>query len=58
MEELRKKIWSNLKDHSGPVIAVGMSEYKPYKDTTVSEVFKRADNLMYSDKQDLKSAEI
>ena len=54
MSALREKILMNLKGHSGPVIATGMSEYEPGADRSVSEVFDRADDLMYADKRRLK----
>ncbi|MBQ9663045.1 MAG: GGDEF domain-containing protein [Oscillospiraceae bacterium] len=37
------------------VIAVGMSDYDAGSDTTVSQVFERADNRMYQNKTALKS---
>ena len=44
----------NIDKHNGPVIAVGMSDYVPDKDTSFTEVFERADKLMYEDKRELK----
>ncbi len=55
MSKLHDKVIDNMEKGAGPVIASGMSEYVPGKDIKVSQVFERADNLMYSDKKGLKS---
>ncbi|MCR5501917.1 MAG: diguanylate cyclase [Lachnospiraceae bacterium] len=41
-------------DRKRPTIAVGMSKYRPGEDTSVSEIFERADNRMYENKRALK----
>lgn len=45
---------SNRDRHEGPVIAVGLAEYDPSGDSDVTEIFDRADHLMYEDKRELK----
>ena len=37
------------------VVAAGISDYVPERDGSVHAVFERADNLMYTRKQQLKS---
>ena len=53
---LRVQVLQNHVTGNGPVIAVGIASYEPEKDTQVSEVFERADAMMYEDKKELKSA--
>lgn len=36
------------------MIAVGMAEYDPGNDSNVTEIFDRADHMMYEDKRELK----
>ena len=45
----------NMDRHEGPVIAIGMSEYMQGRDTKATDIFERADHLMYEDKKYLKS---
>lgn len=54
IEKLHKCSVENLNKGEGPVIAVGMSEFDSENDSAVSEVFDRADKLMYEDKLELK----
>lgn len=54
MYQLKSQVRENQSTESGPVLASGMSEYVPEKDTLVTEVFDRADHNMYEDKQNLK----
>ena len=54
MEQLHSTVLSNLERHDGPVIASGIAEYKPESDTSVTDIFDRADHLMYEDKRELK----
>lgn len=54
INKLRSKVLANLDKHEGPVIAVGMTEFKPGDDMNVTDVFDRADQLMYEDKRELK----
>ena len=37
------------------ILAAGISEFVPYKDMRVQDVFERADNLMYADKEICKA---
>ncbi len=55
MNNMREQIRKNVAEGLGPVIAVGMAEYEPKTDVVVSDIFERADNKMYTDKQALKS---
>ncbi len=55
MDRLHEQIIKNLKSGSGPILASGVAEYEPATDNLVSEVFDRADQKMYEDKQILKS---
>ncbi len=54
MERLQKQVLENRKNANGAIIASGMAEYDPDNDTFVSEVFDRADKMMYENKQSLK----
>ncbi|MCR4807329.1 MAG: GGDEF domain-containing protein [Lachnospiraceae bacterium] len=60
-EDLIKKfkdtVLDNLRKGEGPVAAMGMSEYRPDEDLSITDVFERADNLMYEDKKKLKDIE-
>ncbi|MCR5649566.1 MAG: diguanylate cyclase [Lachnospiraceae bacterium] len=55
MDKLQSKVMSNLEKKEGPVIAVGMAEYQPGDDMNVSDIFDRADHLMYENKRELKA---
>lgn len=55
-DKLRREVLKNRSIHGRPVIASGMSAYDPTSDKTVSEVFDRADAIMYENKKDLKSS--
>ncbi len=55
MKRLRDQVCENQAASSGPVLASGMSEFISGSDTTVSDVFNRADRQMYDDKQRLKA---
>ena len=57
MESLHAQVMENLKRGSGPILASGMAEYTPKKDTLFSEVFDRADKEMYKNKRKLKKEE-
>ena len=52
---LRSKIFENCVRKNGPVVAVGVSSFEPKKDNYVSDVFERADALMYENKKELKT---
>lgn len=55
ISRFRSTVLSNLEKHEGPVIAVGMAEYQPDNDLNVSDIFDRADHMMYDDKRELKA---
>ena len=57
IERIKGQVRENQKKGTGPVIAVGISSYDSTRDKKVSEVFERADKLMYEDKARLKDAE-
>ncbi len=52
-EQFRKTIVAN-KESGGIVIASGLAVYDPQIDLSVSDVFKRADRIMYKNKASLK----
>lgn len=54
LKALRDESQVNKLSRSGPVVASGMAVYDPKVDDSFSEVFKRADMLMYKNKQELK----
>lgn len=56
IEKLHKITMENLNRHEGPVIAVGMAEYDPVGDSSIDEIFNRADHIMYEDKRSLKTS--
>ncbi len=53
-ENLKYQICENKATGDGPVAAVGMAVFDPSKDEKVTDVFDRADNMMYMDKRELK----
>ena len=55
LESLRKQVLENKKTGSGPILASGMAEYIPEKDSLVSDIFERADKDMYANKKRLKA---
>ncbi|SKB84732.1 diguanylate cyclase (GGDEF) domain-containing protein [Lachnospiraceae bacterium] len=55
VEEIQNRSIANIARHEGPVIAIGMAEYMPETDHNVTEIFERADRLMYKVKKELKS---
>ncbi|MCR5768779.1 MAG: diguanylate cyclase [Lachnospiraceae bacterium] len=52
--KLHRHSIENIDKYNGPVIAIGLTEYIRDTDTTFTEVFERADKLMYEDKRELK----
>ena len=54
ISSFRRKIEDNIRVSNGPVIASGVADYKPECDSTIVQVFERADGLMYEDKAHLK----
>ena len=55
VKELRERSEKNDRFKSGPVLAVGLAVYDPYKDNSFSDVFERADRDMYENKNLVKS---
>lgn len=53
-ENLRNQVLMNRREGGKPVIASGMAVYDPETDRKVSDVFERADNMMYQNKRLLK----
>ena len=55
LDTLRALVLSNLSEQNGPIIASGLAVYEPDSDSSFSEVFERADSMMYINKNTLKS---
>ena len=55
MEKVFEQVRENIKTGSGPVLAAGMSEFNPGKDSLITEIFDRADRKMYENKRTIKS---
>lgn len=55
MKSLRAQVLENQRSGFGPVLASGMAEYLPKKDTLVAEIFDRADKDMYKNKRTIKA---
>lgn len=51
----RYMIIDNLKSDDKPIVAIGLADYIPGEDNSLSDVFEKADNLMYEDKRNLKN---
>lgn len=54
----KRQIEDNVRIGSGPVVALGLADYMPSSDSSVEEVFKRADSRMYEDKARLKELKL
>ncbi len=54
IDKLQKQVLENRTSGTGAVLASGMAEYQPDNDAFVSDVFDRADKMMYENKQSLK----
>ena len=54
ISRIRVKVFENLVKKDGPVIALGVGTYEPGVDMRISDVFERADCMMYEDKRELK----
>ena len=53
-DNLRQTVISNQNVSEGPIVATGMSIYEKDTDRNISDVFARADEEMYADKNNLK----
>ena len=58
LDDFNKKIDENVKNHSVVVVSAGISDYNPEKDTTIIQIFTRADREMYARKHLLKAQKI
>ena len=54
----RKQVEENIRVGSGPIVALGVAEYMPDKDSSVEDIFQRADGRMYEDKAHLKEQKL
>ncbi len=57
LEKLREESLLNKRTATGPVVASGLAIYDPEKDFCVTDVFNRADHLMYENKKEIKLIE-
>ena len=55
LEGLRKQVLENVKNDDIIVVATGMADYDSETDSRVTDVFERADKLMYKNKRSLKN---
>ncbi len=55
MEHLQDAVMQNLHTATSAVLACGISDFDVTKDTKVSDIFDRADELMYENKRMLKA---
>lgn len=58
VDSFRRQVEEYLRTDSGPIIALGMSEFEAGKDQGVDEVFRRADAGMFEDKSHLKQLKL
>ena len=58
IDSFRRQVEDNMRIGSGPIVAIGVAEYQEGKDTTVEEIFHRADGRMYEDKSRLKEEKL
>lgn len=54
LAKLKLQVIENIGVKGAPILASGMSDYIPETDIKVTDVFERADNLMYENKRKLK----
>ena len=54
IDRFHKTIMTNIRKAEDPVIAFGIAEYRPGEDLSVTEIFERADDMMYADKRGLR----
>ncbi len=54
LAKLKLQVIENIGVKGAPILAAGMSDYIPETDIKVTDVFVRADNLMYENKRKLK----
>lgn len=56
LESIRTEVKKTLRENGFPIIATGLAVYDPEKDKKVTDVFNRADTLMYENKSQLKGS--
>ncbi|MCR4793794.1 MAG: EAL domain-containing protein [Ruminococcus sp.] len=54
IEDLHNQVVENMKKKEGPIVASGMAVYDPRNDKLFTDVFERADTMMYENKKWLK----
>ena len=54
LARLKLQVIENIGVKGAPILAAGMSDYIPETDVKMTDVFERADNLMYENKRKLK----
>ena len=54
VNSFKERVRENVEKANGPIVAIGMAEYERGEDFYVSDVFEKADILMYENKNDLK----
>ena len=54
----KKQVEENIRLGSGPVVALGEADFNSNEDTTVENIFKRADSRMYENKTYLKELKL
>ena len=57
LDSLRRRVEESIRMGEGPVVASGMSELQP-EDHLMTEIFNRADGLMYQEKARLKEMKL
>ena len=57
LEKLRQESLLNKRSADGPVVASGLAVYDSEKDTCLTDIFNRADQLMYENKKEIKAIE-
>ncbi len=55
---LKENSLANKRSRTGPVVACGMADYDPDKDTCADDVYERADEQMYAIKKEMKSVHL
>ena len=58
LEELHNRVIDNQRKNEGPIVASGMAVYNPQHDRMFTDVFERADTMMYENKKWLKEGAV
>ena len=58
VSSMKRQVEENVRVGEGPVVACGLAQYRPYADTSVEDVFNRADSQMYEEKTRLKEMKL